>query len=150
MLPAALVPQPNPAAATAPYKSEIGSAQMRLLSQAAAFVATRPLGHLRMFAGPETISATELRRPLTGQEGHELLRITYERVARRMTLAQLAELAGITSAHLCNIEQGYATPSGRVLAAMAKALGVTPPEVLLRPVVIQEAAVGTTPRGAEL
>lgn len=79
-----------------------------------------------------------------------MLRITYERVARRMTLAQLAELAGITSAHLCNVEQGYATPSSRVLVAMAQALGVTPPEALLRPVVIQEAQAGPTPRGAQL
>lgn len=68
-----------------------------------------------------------------------MLRLTYERVARRLTQTRLADLAGITPAHLCNVEQGLRQPSADVLAALARALDVSPPEVLLLPVTIQEA-----------
>jgi transcriptional regulator with XRE-family HTH domain len=58
-----------------------------------------------------------------------------------MTLAQLGELAGVTSAHLCNVEQGFSTPSGKVLAALGRALSVDPPGLLLRPVVLAQEPV---------
>lgn len=73
-----------------------------------------------------------------------MLRITFERVARRLTIAQLAELANITSAHLSNVEQGFRQPSLAVLGDLASALSVDPPEALLRPVVIME----QVPQGA--
>ena len=47
------------------------------------------------------------------------------RLRRNLTLAQLSELSGISSAHLSRLENGQRTPTVRVLLQLARALGVS-------------------------
>jgi transcriptional regulator with XRE-family HTH domain len=51
-------------------------------------------------------------------------KISLLRREKKMTLAQLAEKAGISSAYLCHIETGRAMPSLSTLKSIAAALGV--------------------------
>jgi XRE family aerobic/anaerobic benzoate catabolism transcriptional regulator len=60
-------------------------------------------------------------------------RIRALRTARALTLKQLAERAGLSARFLVQLESGTANVSVRKLAALAKALGTTPAELLSGP-----------------
>jgi transcriptional regulator with XRE-family HTH domain len=49
--------------------------------------------------------------------------LKYLRIRRRMTIAQVAELSGISGGHISKIERGLADPTTGVLNAILKAMG---------------------------
>jgi transcriptional regulator with XRE-family HTH domain len=51
--------------------------------------------------------------------------IRSHRLRRNLTLAQVSELSGISSAHLSRLENGERTPTVRLLMQLARALGVS-------------------------
>jgi transcriptional regulator with XRE-family HTH domain len=53
------------------------------------------------------------------------------RVEKRLTQAEVAKRAGISETHYAQVERGEANPSTTVLLDIAKAVGVTPNDVLL-------------------
>ncbi|WP_422446541.1 helix-turn-helix domain-containing protein [Thermoanaerobacterium sp. DL9XJH110] len=57
-------------------------------------------------------------------------KISLLRREKKMTLAQLAEKAGISGAYLCHIETGRAMPSLSTLKSIAAALGVCPDDLM--------------------
>ena len=61
------------------------------------------------------------------------VRVRQERQARRWTLDQLAEAAGVSRRMLVNVEQGAANPSVGTLLRISDALGVGLPALVERP-----------------
>jgi transcriptional regulator with XRE-family HTH domain len=51
--------------------------------------------------------------------------IRSHRLRRNLTLAQMSELSGISTAHLSRLENGERTPTVRLLMQLARALGVS-------------------------
>jgi transcriptional regulator with XRE-family HTH domain len=72
-------------------------------------------------------------------------RVKHERQARRWTLDQLAEAAGVSRRMVVNVEQGAANPSVGTLLRLGDALGVGLPALVEPP---RQAAVKVTRRGA--
>ena len=60
-------------------------------------------------------------------------RVRQERQARRWTLDQLAEVAGVSRRMVVNVEQGSANPSVGTLLRISDALGVGLPSLVDRP-----------------
>lgn len=71
-------------------------------------------------------------------------RVRQERQARRWTLDQLAEVAGVSRRMVVNVEQGSANPSVGTLLRISDALGVGLPSLVDRP---QPTPVKVTRRG---
>lgn len=71
-------------------------------------------------------------------------RVRQERQARRWTLDQLAEVAGVSRRMVVNVEQGSANPSVGTLLRISDALGVGLPSLVDRP---QPTLVKVTRRG---
>ena len=61
----------------------------------------------------------------------------YLRLSRRLTQRQLATLTDINQSHISLMELGRMTPTGAQLEGMALALGVSPAQVLMKPVVVE-------------
>jgi transcriptional regulator with XRE-family HTH domain len=55
-----------------------------------------------------------------------------QRVSARLTLRQLAELAGVSNPYLSQIERGLRRPSAEVLQQLAKALRISAEQLYLR------------------
>jgi transcriptional regulator with XRE-family HTH domain len=72
-------------------------------------------------------------------------RVKQERQARRWTLDQLAEAAGVSRRMVVNVEQGAANPSVGTLLKISDALGVGLPALVEPP---QRTALKVTRRGA--
>ncbi|MDA8318532.1 MAG: XRE family transcriptional regulator [Actinomycetota bacterium] len=72
-------------------------------------------------------------------------RVRQERLARRWTLDQLADAAGVSRRMLVNVEQGAANPSVGTLLRLSGALGVGLPALVERP---ERPAVQVTRDGA--
>lgn len=66
-----------------------------------------------------------------------MLRLQYERIDRRFSQGTLARLAGMHQPAICLIEQGRLQPTPVELARLAQALGIHPPSVLLKPVLVE-------------
>ncbi len=72
-------------------------------------------------------------------------RVRQERLARRWTLDQLADAAGVSRRMLVNVEQGTANPSVGTLLRLSDALGVGLPVLVERP---ERPAIQVTRAGA--
>ena len=59
-----------------------------------------------------------------------LLRVKELRIARQMTIEQLASLAGMSKSYLSEIENGKKQINGRRLEAIARVLGVTAADLI--------------------
>ena len=68
-----------------------------------------------------------------------MLRLQFERIARGLTQAQLARLAGTHQSHVSLIEQGRLRPTKTELEGLACALGCAQPAALLRRIVAVDA-----------
>lgn len=75
-------------------------------------------------------------------------RVKAERQARRWTLDQLAEAAGVSRRMVVNVEQGTANPSVAILLRLSDALGIGLPALVeppqARPVRVTRAGEGAT------
>ncbi len=82
-------------------------------------------------------------RELASAIGH---RVKLERQARRWTLDQLAEVAGVSRRMVINVEQGTANPSVAILLRLSDALGIGLPALVeppaARPVSVTRAGEG--------
>ncbi|GHD79927.1 transcriptional regulator [Salinibacterium amurskyense] len=76
-------------------------------------------------------------------------RVKNERQARKLTLDQLAENAGVSRRMVVNVEQGMANPSVGTLLRLSEALGVSLP-ALVEPPRAQKAKVTRAGAGAAL
>jgi DNA-binding XRE family transcriptional regulator len=90
------------------------------------------VGHLRLGSQLDNMQDRRLK-------GHYSLGVRVDgaalraaRLSARMSMADLARIAGITSSHLGHIERGRSNPSAEVAMAFARALDVDL-SVLLRP-----------------
>jgi len=66
-----------------------------------------------------------------------MFRFHYERLKRRWTQQQLGDLAGINQTYVSLMERGRMTPTHAELEGLSRALGVRPPDVLLKPVLVE-------------
>jgi transcriptional regulator with XRE-family HTH domain len=66
-----------------------------------------------------------------------MFRFHYERLQRKWPQTQLAALTGINQVYLSLMENGRMTPNDDELARLARALGVYPPAVLLKTVLVE-------------
>jgi transcriptional regulator with XRE-family HTH domain len=64
-----------------------------------------------------------------------MFRFHYERLVRRIDQKRFGAMVGINQVYLGLMENGRMTPNESELARMARALGVYPPSVLLKPMV---------------
>jgi transcriptional regulator with XRE-family HTH domain len=77
-------------------------------------------------------------------------RVRLERKARRWTLDQLAETAGVSRRMVVNVEQGTANPSVGTLLRLSEALGVGLPALVEPPAELGRAKVTRRGEGAVL
>jgi transcriptional regulator with XRE-family HTH domain len=68
-----------------------------------------------------------------------VLRVEYERRKQGIPQKELARRAGLHQPTISLIEQGRLQPTEAELAALARALGLNPPAVLMRPVLVDPA-----------
>lgn len=68
-----------------------------------------------------------------------MLRLQYERIVHGFSQGTLARLAGTTQPDICLIERGRLLPTATQLERLARALGVAPPSILLKPVLVEPA-----------
>lgn len=69
-----------------------------------------------------------------------LLRITYERIRRRWSQAELSRRSGIRQQDISLIELGRLQPTDSQLLCLANALLISPPSVLLKPTILADEA----------
>jgi predicted transcriptional regulator len=67
-----------------------------------------------------------------------VIRLKYERVNRQLSQQMLAYMAKLPQPLICLIETGRQNPTTDELAALGRALGIAPPELLLQEVVVPE------------
>ena len=67
-----------------------------------------------------------------------MLRIRYERLRRGWSQEQLGRLSHIHQPVIAYIELGRVLPSDDELTSLARALGISPPSVLLKPVTVHD------------
>jgi transcriptional regulator with XRE-family HTH domain len=79
--------------------------------------------------------------PRTPTGGRKVFRFHYERLRRKWPQTQLAALTGINQVYLSLMENGRMTPNEDELQRMACALGISPPSVLMKPVLVEPADV---------
>ena len=74
-----------------------------------------------------------------------------QRVSSRLSLRQLAELAGVSNPYLSQIERGLRKPSADVLQQIAKALRISAEQLYLRAGILSPEDLGTgSERSVEL
>ena len=66
-----------------------------------------------------------------------MFRFHYERLRRKWPQTHLAALTGINQVYLSLMENGRMMPNDEELGRLAGALGVFPPSVLLKPVLVE-------------
>jgi ribosome-binding protein aMBF1 (putative translation factor) len=84
---------------------------------------TRPAGEVREGAGRRPKYVPEDVRALGG-------RVRHFRTRRGLSQGQLAKKAGLDRFHLCRLEAGHRYPTVSVLVCLARALGLTPDQLL--------------------
>jgi len=65
-----------------------------------------------------------------------LQRLRFERARRGWTQAALARAAGLSQPLVCLIESGRYDPTPDELTTLADALGIQPPQVLLKEIIV--------------
>ena len=76
------------------------------------------------------IQAPALYNPPVAEESGLGTRIRARRTALGLTLAQVAQRAGLSEAYVSNVEHGHRTPTLAVLYAIAEALGLALTDLL--------------------
>lgn len=67
-----------------------------------------------------------------------ILRLQYERIKRHWTQAELGRRASIRQPDISYIERGRLNPTADELTRLANALGICPPDVLMRPTILPD------------
>lgn len=114
--------------APARVTSQVGNPRMFLASRLFYAKPGRKQGHLAMFLarllGQDSVTVIDVMES----------RLRFERIKRGWTQRQLGDLARVRQVDVSFIETGRLRPTEEQLRRLARALGISPPDVLLRPV----------------
>jgi transcriptional regulator with XRE-family HTH domain len=92
---------------------------------------------MKCFESARLCTRARFRR-LSVSPASPYLRARHERQRRDLTLKALALLSGLTTAEISLIETGRLTPTPAQLEKLARAFGIAPASVLLKPVTVTD------------